>query len=130
VDAATILDPGPVPIHGMNETYSAPLYGARESVLWAAAGVEHRISELVSLSASYSYDPSSAVAGADLFSGVDLTSVGFGLHFPVRRTRVGLGVRYGWGEGPILGGGPLGSQPTGQTATLRRLTFSFGTVAR
>jgi long-subunit fatty acid transport protein len=130
VDAEPILDSGPVPIYGSNQTYTVTLLGGRKSVLWAAAGVEHKVSELVSLNASVSWDPSSAVPGADLFSGVDVTSVSAGVHFPMRRTRVGLGLSYGWGDGPVLAGGALGSPPAGATASLKRLSFSFGTVNR
>jgi hypothetical protein len=130
VDVEPILDSGPVPIYGSSQTYTVTLLGGRKSVLWAAAGVEHKVNELVSLNASVSRDPSSAVPGADLFSGVDVTSVSAGVHFPIRRTRVSLGLRYGWGDGPLLAGGALGALPAGATASLKRLSFSFGTVNR
>jgi len=132
IETAAILAAQPGQIYGSEAQYPVSLFGGRKSALWIAAGLEHHLSDSTSLCASASRDPSSGVAGGDTFSTMGITSVGAGVLFPVRKARVGLGIRFGWGQGPSSSVNPIpGERPAdGSTVSIRRISFTFGTANR
>lgn len=109
---------------------SASLVGGKRGVVWFAAAVERDLSASTTICLSASRDPSSGVAGTDVLSTVDLTSVGAGILFPFRRSRIGVGVRLSQGEGPGPTVPVVPGRATGSTASFHRVTLSFGSASR
>jgi hypothetical protein len=117
-----ILSPEPAPVAGSDATVPLTFTGSAASVVNYAVGLEQRVSERVTVyggaarSASPWQPKSETLATWDM---VDLTA---GFTVRTSRSRVALGIGYGWGHGDV----PSTVDPPFQPLSVETTRASFG----
>lgn len=124
-----ILVPEPAPVAGSDSTVPLTLTGAADSVLNCAVGLEHRVSERVTLYGGASRSASPWLRQSETLATWGLVDATAGFSVKTSRARVALGVGYGRGNGDVPSTVDPPFQPLSTEtphASFSRWTFSVG----
>jgi hypothetical protein len=116
-------------VAGSSATIPLTFVGAARSVVNFGAGIERRLGERFTLYGGAARNSSPWVEQSETIASWDLTDVTAGLTLSRGRSRLALGVGYGWGkhdlQRPVQPPDQTGPPPTVE-ASFSRWTFSVG----
>ena len=124
-----ILSPEPAPVAGSSATVSLEFRGAGKSIVNFGLGLEHRLSDRLTLYGGAARNASTWVPQSETLAAWDLVDVTAGVSLNRGGSRLAFGLGYAWGTGDlpqaIVPPDSTGTTPTTE-ARFSRWTISIG----